>query len=236
MALAPACFEPTSSRVEEARGPVKSCFMLDLGRRDYESSLVFQNAVAERRKKKELADCVIFVEYPHVITLGRSGSIQHLLVSKSVLEKHGVGFFYADRGGDITYHGPGQFIAYPVIDLKEWHRDIGHYLRNLEDCLIATLADFGILSRSIPGMTGVWVGEKKIASIGIRTSQWVTSHGLALNVSPDLSYFDFIIPCGLKSRGVTSMSEVLGGAVDITQVRGQFCVHFGRTFERDLVL
>ena len=99
-----------------------------------------------------------------------------------------------------------------------------------------TLADFGILSRSIPGMTGVWVGERKIASIGIRTSQWVTSHGLALNVSPDLSYFDFIIPCGLKSRGVTSMSEVLGGAVDITQVRGQFCVHFCRTFERDLIL
>jgi lipoyl(octanoyl) transferase len=113
--------------------------------------MAIQSEVVERRKKKEIQDCLLFVEYPHLITLGRSGSIQHLLASQSVLEEHGVGFFVTDRGGDITYHGPGQLIAYPVIDLKEWRRDIGYYLRSLEDCLIATLADFGIPARSISG-------------------------------------------------------------------------------------
>jgi lipoate-protein ligase B len=236
MALAPAYLEPISSLVERNSGKVKSCLILDLGRKEYEHSLVFQNLVLERRKKKEIPDCVIFVEYPHLITLGRSGSIQHLLASKSALEEHGVGFFFTDRGGDITYHGPGQFIAYPVIDLKEWHRDLGRYLRSLEHCVIDTLADFGILAQSIPGLTGIWVGDKKIASIGIRTSQWVTSHGLALNVSPDLSYFDFIVACGLKSKGVTSMLEILGGTVvDISEIKARFCVHFSKTFERDLV-
>jgi len=235
MALEPACLDSISSFVERDKGERKPCFILDLGRREYEPSLVLQKMVTERRKRNEIPDCVIFLEYPHVITLGRSGSIQHLLASKSVLEKHGVGFFLTDRGGDITYHGPGQFIAYPVMDLREWHRDVGRYLRSLEDCLVTTLADFGILARAIPGLTGIWVGDKKIASIGIRTSQWVTSHGLALNVSPDLSYFDFIVPCGLKSASVTSMLELLGREVDISEIKARFCVHFSSTFERELV-
>jgi len=226
--------EQIFSHQEKTCGEAKACLMLDLGRTEYEHSLVVQNLVAEWRKKKKIPDCVIFVEYPHLITLGRSGSIGHLLADRSMLEKHGVGFFLADRGGDITYHGPGQFIAYPVMDLKEWRRDVGCYLRSLEHCIINTLADFGVLSDSIPGLTGVWVGDKKIASIGIRTSQWVTSHGLALNVSPDLSYFDLIVPCGLTSKGVTSMMETLGTVVDTSEIKRRFCVHFSQIFERDL--
>lgn len=228
------CVEPTSLSARGSSGQGKSCLILDLGRRDYENSLAIQSEVVERRKKKEIQDCLLFVEYPHLITLGRSGNIQHLLASQSVLEERGVGFFVTDRGGDITYHGPGQLIAYPVIDLKEWRRDIGYYLRNLEDCLIATLADFGIPARSIRGMTGVWVKEEKIAAIGVRTSQWVTSHGLSLNVFSDLSFFDFIVPCGLKSRRVTSMLEILGTAVNISTVKARFCVHFSRAFGRNL--
>jgi lipoyl(octanoyl) transferase len=234
MMSAPVCLKQILSHKEKTCSKVKTCLMLDLGRKEYEQSLVVQNLVAEWRKKKRIPDCLIFVEYPHLITLGRSGSIQHLLADRSMLEKHGVGFFLANRGGDITYHGPGQFIAYPVMDLKEWQPDVGRYLRSLEHCIINTLADFGVLADSIPELTGVWVGDKKIASIGIRTSQWVTSHGLALNVSPDLSYFDFIVPCGLRSKGVTSMMEILGAVVDTSEIKRRFCVHFSQIFERDL--
>src|SRR5678815_2684338 len=121
--------------------------------------------------------CLLFVDYFHTITLGRSGKLDHLLISESELEGKGIEFFLVDRGGDITYHGPGQFIAYPVIDLKKWRRDIGLYLRNLESCIIATLEDFGIIAGRTSGATGVWVGTEKIAAIGVRASQWVTSHG-----------------------------------------------------------
>ena len=234
MVTAPISLQPVLSSVERSYGQPKSCLIFDLGRSDYQSSLEVQKLLVDGRKRGEIPDCLMFVEYLHLITLGRSASLEHLLVSKSVLERNGVELCFTDRGGDITYHGPGQLIAYPVIDLKEWRRDIGHYLRGLEHCIIATLADFGIPARRIPGMTGVWVKEEKIAAIGIRTSQWVTSHGFALNVSSDLSFFDFIIPCGLKSRGVTSMLDILGRAVDISDVKRRFCLHFSTAFERTL--
>ncbi len=179
---------PVLSSLEQSYHPTK-CLIFDLGRSDYRNSLEVQKLLVDRRKSGAIPDCLLFVEYSHVITVGRSGNLRHLLVSESELERHGVELFFTDRGGDITYHGPGQLIAYPVIDLKEWRRDLGHYLRSLERCLVATLADFGILAKSIPGMTGVWVEEEKIAAIGIRTSQWVTSHGFALTVSSDLSFF-----------------------------------------------
>jgi len=221
---------PQSSESESA----KPCYVLDLGRVDYGRSLIVQDQIVERRKKNEIPDCLLFVEYPHVITLGRMGKIDHLLVSELELRRRGVGFFLTHRGGDITYHGPGQLVAYPVLDLKERRRDIDHYLRDLERCIMNTLEDFGISARRIPGATGVWVGEEKIAAIGIRTSQWICSHGLALNVSTDLSYFSLIVPCGLDSRRVTSMSKLLDLEVEVTQVKNQFSFHFGKIFERSL--
>ena len=222
------------SPVPKGQGQLKPVCVLDLDRIDYEKSLDLQRLILARRKNSEIPDYLVFVDYPHLITVGRSGSLEHLLVSQSVLEERGIGLFFTDRGGDITYHGPGQFVAYPIMDLKAWRRDVGLYLRALEDCVVATLEDFGIQARRIPGMTGTWVGDKKIASIGIRTSQWVTSHGLALNVNSDLSFFNFIVPCGLKSRSVTSMVEILGRAVDLESVKARFCLHFSSVFERIL--
>jgi len=167
--------------------------------------------------------------------VGRSGKKNHLLVSNQDLEEKEIELFHSDRGGDVTYHGPGQLIAYPVLDLKSLRRDIDWYLRTLEACLIATLRDYGIASRRISGATGVWVEEEKIAAIGIRMSQWVTSHGIALNINTDLDYFNTIIPCGIKGKGVTSVAKVLNKSfVDPYPIEVSFCRHFEVLFERCL--
>jgi len=215
-------------------GLTELCWVLDLGRQGYTKSMSVQSDIVRRRKHNEIPDSLLFVDYSHTITLGRSGKLDHLLVGDFELRKRGVEFFPADRGGDITYHGPGQLIAYPVIDLKNWRRDIGLYLRNLEGCIIATLEDFGILAGRESGATGVWVGTEKIAAIGVRTSQWITSHGMALNVSTDLNYFDLIVPCGLHFGKVTSVSKILGIEVKMIEVKSRFCHHFGKYFERTL--
>jgi len=165
--------------------------------------------------------------------LGRGGKAEHLLAAASELESKTVSYCETDRGGDITYHGPGQMIAYPILDLKELRRDIDWYLRSLEECTIETLVDFGVQSERVAGATGVWVGDEKIAAIGVRTSQWVTSHGIALNVNTDLDYFDLIVPCGLRSRGVTSLSRLLGStAPGLREVKSRFILHFGQVFGR----
>jgi lipoate-protein ligase B len=161
--------------------------------------------------------------------------MEHLLASAAELRKGGVAFFVTDRGGDITYHGPGQLIVYPVLDLKDGRKDVHVYLRNLESCIMATLRHFGIVAGRLPGATGVWVGEEKIAAIGVRMSQWITSHGLALNVHTDLNYFNLIVPCGLHSKGVTSMFKILGSPVRITEVKYRFCQKFEEIFVRQLV-
>jgi lipoyl(octanoyl) transferase len=208
------------------------CQVIDVSQQEYEESLAIQEKIVELRKSDQLPDCLLFVQYPHTITLGRSGKTNHLLVSKQELAKRSVGFYATDRGGDITYHGPGQLIAYPVLDLKCYRRDIDWYLRRLENCLIQTLASFGINASRIVGATGVWVRDRKIAAIGVRTSQWVTSHGVALNVNPDLTFFDLIVPCGLANRGVTSMAQVLRvEEIDLSGVRSRFCEEFGRAFD-----
>jgi len=197
--------------------------------------LELQRKVVQKRKSGEVPDCLLFVEYPHTITLGRGGNAEHLLAAASELKSRSVGYWETDRGGDITYHGPGQMIAYPILDLKGLRRDIDWYLRRLEECIIETLADFGIPSGRVAGATGVWVGDEKIAAIGVRTSQWVTSHGIALNVYTDLDYFDLIVPCGLRSRGVTSLSKLLGSkAPELGKVKSRFMDHFGRIFGRSI--
>lgn len=211
------------------------CLLIDLGIQDYEDSLSIQARIVEERKQNKIADCLLFVEYGHTITVGRSGSEDHLLASKQDLEKKRIQLFQTNRGGDITYHGPGQLVAYPILDLKLLRRDIDWYLRTLEACIMATLEDFGIVSRTIPGATGVWVEAEKIGAIGIRTSQWVTSHGIALNINTDLDYFNTIIPCGIKGKGVTSVAKVLKKiVVDPDPIKVSFCHHFELLFERCL--
>ena len=209
------------------------CLVCDLGPCEYLPSLELQRKVVQRRKTSAVPDCLLFVEYPHTITLGRGGKAEHLLAGASELKSRSVNYCETDRGGDITYHGPGQMIAYPILDLKELRRDIDWYLRSLEECIIKTLVDFGVESERVAGATGVWVGGEKIAAIGVRTSQWVTSHGIALNVHTDLDYFDLILPCGLRSRGVTSLSKILGSRPPgIHEVKSRFILQFGRIFGR----
>lgn len=221
------------SRLEGApKDPEPVCLGLDLGFRGYEESLRIQDRIVARRKLGFLPDCLLFVDYPPIITLGRGGKREHLLAGPKELRKRGVRVYPAGRGGDITCHAPGQLVAYPVLDLKAWHRDIHRYLRTLEVCLVEMLSDFGIPSETLPGATGVWVEGRKIAAIGVRTSNWVTSHGLALNVNTDLRYFDLIVPCGLVGRGVTSMAAQLGRSPELSEVRSCFIGHFARAFGR----
>lgn len=182
---------------------------------------------------------LLFVEHPHVYTLGKSGDKNNLLINNETLIQKGVTFFHTNRGGDITYHGPGQLVGYPILDLDWFFTDIHKYLRLLEECIIATLADFDILAGRSKGETGVWLdadGEnpRKICAMGIRSSRWVTMHGFALNVNTDLSYFDFIIPCGIRGKNVTSMQKELGKKVLMDDVKIAFQRHFAHHFNADV--
>jgi lipoyl(octanoyl) transferase len=173
----------------------------------YAEAFELQQCLVEQRKQGLIADQLLIVEHPHVITLGRSARLEHLLASEEVLRRAGVALHHTDRGGDITYHGPGQIVGYPIFDLREWKRDVAAYVRAVEQALIDTLAEFGIEGGRIAGLTGVWVDGKKVAAIGVHISRWITSHGFALNFTTDLSYFQYIVPCGLP-RPVTSMAEL----------------------------
>lgn len=233
MALLEAVSDPPIENGAPERLP--ECWVFDLGDQKYESSLITQSRVVELRKARQLPDCLLLLQYSHTITLGRSGNIDHLRVSSAELRDKKVAFFHTDRGGDITYHGPGQLVVYPVLDLKQHRRDIDWYLRSLEATIVKTLVGFGIEATRHPGATGVWVGDRKIAAIGVRTSSWVTSHGIALNVCPDLSFFDLIVPCGISGKGVTSMAEILQTPLlDLHQVRSEFCSCFAKVFRRSL--
>ena len=206
------------------------CTILELGRIDYASALEWQRRLVEERKRGEGEDHLLLLEHPHVVTLGRNGRMENLLAGDDVLDRAGIAFFPTDRGGDVTYHGPGQLVGYPILDLRAWKRDVGAYVRAIEQTIIDTLADYGIEAGRIPKLTGVWVDGRKIAAIGVHLSRWVTSHGFALNVSTDLSYFQYIVPCGL-TKPVTSMAA-LGVRATLEEVGRKLAVHFGRVFER----
>jgi lipoyl(octanoyl) transferase len=171
----------------------------DLGRMRYGDALKVQNSLVEQRKRGEGCDTLLFVEHPHVITVGRNGKPQHLLAGPEILERTGIEFFETDRGGDVTYHGPGQIVGYPILDLREWKRDVHAFFYGVEQTLIDALGSLGIGAGRIAqrGFEGVWVGDAKIAAIGIHISRWITSHGFALNWDTDLNYFKYIVPCGL---------------------------------------
>jgi lipoyl(octanoyl) transferase len=213
---------------------MRSCQIQELGRIDYGTALDLQQRLVAERKEGSIPDQLLLLEHPHVITLGRNGHSENLLAGEEVLRRAGISFYPTDRGGDITYHGPGQLVGYPIIDLREWQRDVGAYVRGVEQAIIDTLADFGIAAGRIPKLTGVWVGERKIAAIGVHISRWVTSHGFALNINTDLSYFQYIVPCGL-TKPVTSMAQ-LGTTTDLTEVSRSLAAHFGRVFDCEMLL
>jgi lipoyl(octanoyl) transferase len=212
---------------------MRSCEFRDLGRAGYAGVFQLQQQLVARRKAGEICDQLLFVEHPHTITLGRNAKDGHVLASPEVLERAGIAVETTDRGGDVTYHGPGQLVGYPILDLKDWKRDVGAYVRAVEQTLIDTIAEFGIRGERVEGLTGVWVGGAKVAAIGVHLSRWVASHGFALNIDTDLDYFRYIVPCGL-TRPVTSLGA-LGLRASRAQVSAAVRQNFARTFGLNLV-
>ena len=208
---------------------MSNCEVRDLGRVGYAEAFEMQRGLVEQRKRGEICDQLLFVEHPHVITLGRNGHMENLLAGDEHLQRAGIAFHQTNRGGDITYHGPGQIVGYPILDLREWKRDVVAYVRALEQVIIDAVAQFGITGDRVDGCTGVWVDGRKVAAIGVHISRWITSHGFALNVSTDLSYFQYIVPCGL-TKPVTSLRE-LGCPASREAVSAalteQFSIQFG---------
>ena len=205
-----------------------------LGRVAYADALALQRALVEERKTGAIDDQLLLVEHPHVLTLGvrGDGGRSHILASSDLLASRSIEVHEAGRGGDITYHGPGQIVGYPIVDLKPDRQDVHRYVRDIEEVLIRTAADYGIDAGRVEGLTGVWVGREKLAAIGVRIARWVTSHGFALNVTTDLDYFNLIVPCGIADRGVTSLERLLGRPVDRADVEDHIIAHFCRQFGR----
>jgi lipoyl(octanoyl) transferase len=208
-----------------------------LGLVRYAEALALQRQLVEDRRAGRIEDVLLLVEHPHVLTLGvrGDGGRSHILVTPEVLDRRGVEVLETGRGGSVTYHGPGQIVGYPIVDLKPDRCDVHRYVRDLEEVLIRTVADYGIEATRVEGLTGVWAGpggRQKLAAIGVRLSRWITSHGFALNVSTDLEYFDLIVPCGIADRGVTSLAELgcTAGREEIERtIAAHFCSVFGRT-------
>ena len=229
-----------SSEVGQSFPPANArtaCRVRELGLTDYSTALALQKQLVADRQAGLIDDRLLLVEHPHVITLGRNGREDHLLAAPEILSRAGIAFYRTDRGGDITYHGPGQLVGYPILDLRQWKRDVGAYMRAIEQVLIDTLADFGIAAGRFPKLTGVWVGERKIAAIGVHIGRWVTSHGFALNVVTDLSYFHYIVPCGL-TKPVTSMAQLRTDSrpPSVADVGRTLVSHFGRVFDCEMLI
>ena len=198
----------------------------------YAEALVLQRSLVEDRRAGRIDDRLLLVEHPHVLTLGvrGDGGRSHILVTPEALASRGVEVHETGRGGDITYHGPGQIVGYPIIDLKPDRCDVHRYVRDLEEVLIRTAAGYGLVGERVEGLTGVWVGREKLAAIGVRIARWITSHGFAFNVGTDLEYFDLIVPCGIADRGVTSLERLLGRTVDRQEVEEQIVANFSQVF------
>jgi lipoyl(octanoyl) transferase len=207
-----------------------------LGRIEYADGVELQKALVQQRQAGEIDDTLLFVEHPPVITLGvkTRGNFANIRADADALAAQGVTVHETGRGGDVTFHGPGQLVGYPILDLKPDRQDVHRYVRDLEEVLIRTAADFGIEAGRIKGYSGAWVGDRKLAAIGVRISRWVTSHGFALNVTTDLSGFDLIVPCGITDRGVTSLSALLGRDVAMADVERSVIAHFTAVFDRDI--
>ncbi|MGH9733429.1 MAG: lipoyl(octanoyl) transferase LipB [Candidatus Acidiferrales bacterium] len=216
-----------------------TCWVVDAGLIRYEVACELQRRLVEARKARAVPDLLLFCEHPHVITLGRNGKRENLLAGNRLLAQMNVEFHPTDRGGDITYHGPGQVVGYPILDLAEHRRDVRWYVEQLEETMIRASADYGVRAKRIDGRHGIWVdtpaGEEKLGAIGVHLSRWVTSHGFAYNISTDLRFFDLIVPCGISGRRATSLERVLARAIDKAEARAGLESHFGNVFQRDLV-
>ena len=204
-----------------------------LGTVPYAEALELQRQLVERRKAGQIPDQLLLLQHPPVITLGvkARSDRSHVLASEDSLSMRGVEVFESGRGGDVTFHGPGQIVGYPILDLRPDRCDVHKYVRDLEEVLIRTLASFGLAAERSSGLTGVWVGRDKIAAIGVRLARWITSHGFALNVNTDLSHFDLIVPCGIRDRGVTSLERVLGRTVELATVEDAIVAAFSDVFD-----
>lgn len=230
----------------------KKVALQDLGHKDYKETWDYQEALFKAivdtkiRNRREAAGLetpnhFLFVEHPHVYTLGKSGDMGNLLVDEKALEAKGATFYKINRGGDITYHGPGQIVGYPILDLDNFFTDIHKFLRFLEEMVILTLAEYGLKAERSEGETGVWLDvgtpfARKICAMGVRASRWVTMHGFALNVNADLGYFDLMIPCGIRDKAVTSLNVELGQKeVNVEEVKAKLLKHFATLFEAELV-
>ena len=208
---------------------MRKCEVRDLGRVPYAEALALQRWFVAQRKRGEAPDQLLIIEHPHVITMGRNGREENMLASHKVLEQAGVEFHETNRGGDVTYHGPGQVVGYPILDLRDWKRDVVAYVRALEQVIIEAIREFGVAGGRIDGCTGVWVDGAKVAAIGVHISRWITSHGFALNVSTDLDYFQLIVPCGL-TKPVASL-ESLGCRASREDVVSALTRGFARVFD-----
>jgi len=229
---------------------MKTCLVIPLGIIEYGAAWELQRRLVSARKMGLVPDVLLLCEHPHVITLGRSGKPANLLASDRVLRQMGVSYFETDRGGDITYHGPGQLVGYPILNLGEIRRDVAWYVRGLEEAMIRATAEFGVASKRVQGRTGVWVDvprskkevneieeakdEEKLGAIGVHLSRWVTSHGFAYNVCTDLRYFDLIVPCGIAGKQATSLEKLLGRRVEMTEVTPRIAAHLGEIFGFEL--
>ena len=213
---------------------MKICQIIDLGTIEYAEAWALQKRIVAARKADAIEDVLLLCEHPHVITLGRNGKRENLLASEHVLRQKGVELFETSRGGDITYHGPGQIVGYPILNLGAIRRDVVWYVRMLEEAMIRATAEFGITPNRIAGRTGIWVRgghtEEKLGAIGVHISRWVTSHGFAFNVSTDLRFFDLIVPCGIADCKATSLEKLLGRGVEESAVAPRIARHLGEVF------
>jgi lipoyl(octanoyl) transferase len=213
----------------------KVCEYRYLGLVPYAEALVVQQQMVEARKADEASDTLLLLEHPPVITLGRAANRANVLADEQTRQARGVALFETGRGGDVTYHGPGQLVGYPIINLAPDRRDVRRYVRDLEEVLIRAAAAFGVDAGRIAGLTGVWVGGEKLAAIGVRISRWVTMHGFAFNVTTDLSHFEMIVPCGIADHGVTSLEKLLGRQIALSEVAATVARHFGEVFDRRML-
>lgn len=223
----------TSSREEDAvPAPGRTYW---LGRTGYLEAASLQHALVAERQAGRVPDLFLMLEHPPVITLGRGSHAEHLLASKETLAAASATVWETTRGGDITYHGPGQLVGYGILDLRQHGRDVGKYLRDLEEALIRTLGEYGLVAGRRAGMTGAWVADRKVAAIGVRAEKWVTAHGFALNVDPDLGHFDWIVPCGIREYGVGSIASLRSvPAPTLEEVAAVAARHLGEVFGLDL--
>ncbi len=220
----------------EAAVPTRSLVVERLGVVPYAEALALQDRLVRQRRAGEIDDTLLLLEHPHVITLGTSADPSHVLLDETERQLVGIELFETGRGGDVTYHGPGQLVGYPILDLKPDRCDLHAYVRDLEEVLIRTCADFGVGARREEGLTGVWTDAGKIAAIGVRVSSgWITSHGFAFNVTNDLSYFDAIVPCGIRDRSVASLAQLCATAPSMDDVCVSVAKHFAHVFGRDTV-